>query len=34
MICRVAGQPKFGGHPGRVGTHSAFEIHGLLSDLE
>ena len=32
MVCRVAGQPKFGGHPGRVGTHSAFEIRGLLSD--
>ncbi len=34
MVCRVAGQPKFGGHPGRVGTYSAFEIHGLLSDPE
>lgn len=34
MICRVSGQPKFGGHPGRVGTHSAFEIRGLLSDQE
>ncbi len=34
MVCRVAGQPKFGGHPGRVGTHSAFEIRGLLSDPE
>lgn len=32
MVCRVAGQPKFGGHPGRVGTHRAFEIRGLLSD--
>ena len=34
MVCRVAGQPKFGGHPGRVGTHTAFEIRGLLSDPE
>ena len=34
MVCRVAGQPKFGGHPGRVGTHRAFEIRGLLSDQE
>jgi flagellar motor switch protein FliM len=34
MVCRVAGQPKFGGHPGRVGTHRAFEIRGLLSDPE
>lgn len=32
MVCRVAGQPKFGGHPGRVGTHRAFEIRGLLTD--
>ena len=32
MVCRVAGQPKFGGHPGRVGTHSAFEVRGLLSE--
>lgn len=34
MVCRVAGQPKFGGHPGRVGTHRAFEIRGLLSEPE
>lgn len=34
MVCRVAGQPKFGGHPGRVGTHRAFEIRGLLSDQD